>query len=225
VQIDTHILDSLAASRSRFRARLIEQTKSLAKPAPTVPSRPQCRLKGSLLFGSRPPIGWKCTFLRRGSAGGNDVRLNSRGGFELAVPRPGRYWISFLHSNHVTDSSSEISGTVDLTMGANAWSLDVPVGSVTIENLERLPPVEDVSSGPGAGPRIGYRVLCKIRGGMEWTAEKWVGSGATWELPVVPTGSVTLSRLGPHPSPRPSNWTESITVELRPGESRRISLP
>jgi hypothetical protein len=169
-----------------------------------------CTLDGRLTFNGAGPRGFQAVLTQTRAS------LDGDGRFTMHVPRSGRAWLGF----HAADVSLETP--LELVPGPNTWELDLPTGSVQLEDLPAVPP----------DPRQGRAedwpeyALLWTRGELRWMALLQENASGSARLAEVPAGTLVLRWRGP--GSRPDGvleWPVLSELELAPGASAIVRVP
>ena len=184
--------------------------------------RVPCRLRGQLTIDDSAPVAWQSSLVRLDDQGGwNGDALDSLGRFDLDSSAPGahslgltgprsgpvRYWI---HQN------------LELFGGANDWALDLATGSLTIENMPELEPIDEFRGEP---PH--YCLVWHGPEGAIWRGSIYSAAAGPLTIPQVPAGQVRLVRRpeGQEEGWPDDDWPLVLEAALRAGAETRVALP
>jgi hypothetical protein len=221
----------------KLDARTVEQRKGLVTYGDrrvgecpwTKPDGP-CKLRGRLLLGGKPPVGWICEI---GSAamdyGGILVRTNGR--FELRAPYRGEWGLDLYPMRCPKGVRIGISTELKLADGENEWSLDVPVGEVQIENLKPLPTPEELNKLPKIDHETDQEttrtlyLLAWSGDGATGYAEKFAGPETVWRVSQVPVDDLEVILATRAAGGRPLGHHTLLRFTLKAGETKVVRLP
>ncbi|MEQ1895155.1 MAG: sigma factor-like helix-turn-helix DNA-binding protein, partial [Planctomycetota bacterium] len=182
---------------------------SVATPAFTA------ELVGRLTLGGVSPGSWSV------HVGTQSTQLDATGGFRLRALSPGKASLT-IRSGFGGDVETFLAAECVLEDGPNAWELDLPAATLTLENLPEVGPAEDepaVADTPefllegtldGASVGILFQELADPRR----------------TLTRVPAGRWKLSRRADgFRFGGEARWLALVEFELLAGETRRVVLP
>jgi len=197
---------------------------------PAAEPRGPCILRGRILLGGKPPRGWLADLTEK-LGGWYAAPVRSDGRFALRVPYPGTWYLSLFPVRTPGGVRRGIGSELELVKGEHTWSLDVPVGTVRIENLTPLPTLEELNRLPKVDPATGREIPRSLYV-LEWESgsngggvEKFAGRDTVWRIEQVPAGEIKLYLVTRGTSGRPMGRHFLLSFDLEPGENKIVKLP
>jgi hypothetical protein len=171
-----------------------------------------CSLEGRLAFDGEGAQGFSA-FL---DVAAKSTLLDADGRFTLRALKAGRYPL------YLSGGEAQLQVWLELAAGPNAWELDLPTGTVQLDNLPPVP----------LDPRMGRQenwpeyALSWTRGELRWTALLQEGPASSAKLEHVPAGALVLRWRsgGAHPNDE-QNWPVLAEIELASGELAAVRIP
>jgi beta-lactamase regulating signal transducer with metallopeptidase domain len=222
IRIDAETLAEIEKQSTEYDPDADDPDEETAIKA-TASRPPACVVRGRILLGGKPPVGWTCRAINDNHPDLDWRPVSADGRFEIQLPDAGQYSLAIIFREPISASVQGFDIPIELKPGVNEWSRVIPVGTLVLENLEPLPTLQELSEQEGDVEK-GYSLYWKGQG-FEWTAARYAGPGKVWKLPDAPAGEIRFTSLTPEnryemPGDRPAQ----MRIMLAPGETKHVRI-